>query len=84
MHYKTKAAKRNCLKEADSGTAPDLQCDNDGSLSSVNSSDSVRTESQISNPGSINTSISDTADSAVADSCKKCETPAADAFKSDF
>lgn len=85
MHYKTKAAKWNCLKAASSGSAPDLQCDKDRALSAVNNQDSLSAEtlSLVLNPTSVNNSVSDTADCDVADIVEKNGTLAAGVIKGD-
>ena len=84
MQYKTKAAKWNGLKAANSTAAPEPQPDSDGHSSSANSLDSFSAESQVLNPASVNHSVFSRADSDVVDSIKESGTLAAGVIQGDI
>lgn len=83
MQYKTKAAKWNGLKAANSKAAPEPQPDSDRHSSSANSLDSFSAESQVLNPASVNHSVFNSAD-GVVDSIKESGTLAAGVIQSDI
>ena len=84
MQYKTKAAKWNGLKAANSKAAPEPQPDSDRHSSSANSLDSFSAESQVLNPASVNHSVFSRADSDVVDSIKESGTLAAGVIQGDI